>query len=163
MTADESRPRQQANKANATLLDLTTAGIALVRSIESLRAYVAARENIGTTEMRALARVAEANRLTPKQLAASLGLTTGAVTAVADRLVTSGLLARSAHPTDRRSLHLELTSSGQKVIDRIGVTFRDAISDASRDATDEQIHETARLLQATAARVLEIAGNDGAR
>ncbi len=160
MTADISPPVQQASDANATLWELTTAGIALVRSIESLRAYIAARENIGTTEMRALARVAEAARLTPKQLAASLGLTTGAVTAVADRLVMSGLLARTAHPTDRRSLHLELTASGQKVIDRIGVAFRDAITDASRDATDEQIHETARLLQATAARVFEIAGNE---
>jgi DNA-binding MarR family transcriptional regulator len=138
--------------------ELIAAGVALVRSIEGLRAHIAAKEQIAPTEMRALARISEAGELTPKHLANGLGLTTGAVTAVADRLVAGGLLARGAHPTDRRSLLLELTPDGQEVIDRISASFSDAMAGASRGATDKQIQETVRVILDTVDRIEEITG-----
>jgi DNA-binding MarR family transcriptional regulator len=128
-----------------------------------LRAEIASTEHIGTTELRALARISEGHSLTPKQLAAALGLTTGAVTSLTDRLVDSGFLLREPHPTDRRSLTLELTPEGEIVMRRINVNFRAAIMGAAEGATKAQIDEMAGLLQATATRMFETAGVKGER
>jgi DNA-binding MarR family transcriptional regulator len=136
-------------------MDLPTAAVTLLRGIEVLRAEIASRERIGTTELRALARISEGRALTPKQLAAALGLTTGAVTSLTDRLVDSGLLLREPHPTDRRSLTLQLTAAGDTVMQRINLNFREAIMGAAEGASKAQVDDMAQLLQATAARMIE--------
>ena len=150
-SARVAMPRQTTGDS----VDLPTAAVTLLRAIEVLRAEIASQERIGTTELRALARVSEGRSITPKQLAAALGLTTGAVTALTDRLVESGLLLRTPHATDRRSLTLQLTPAGDTVMQRINVSFRAAIMRAADGATEAQIDEMAGLLQATAARMIE--------
>ena len=52
-----------------------------------------------------------------KDLATLLGLSARNVTAVADALESDGLVRRSANPTDRRSILLELTASGRAAAD----------------------------------------------
>jgi DNA-binding MarR family transcriptional regulator len=140
--------------------DFPTAAVTLLRGIELLRAKIASSERIGTTELRALARLSEGGALTPKQLAAALGLTTGAVTALTDRLVDSDFLSRAPHPTDRRSLTLTLTSAGETVMQRINVDFRQAIMTAAANETPAQTEELARVLQETASRMMEMAAAD---
>lgn len=158
-SASTAPPQQRAQGP----MDLPTAAVTLLRGIEALRAEIASTEHIGTTELRALARISEGRSLTPKQLAAALGLTTGAVTSLTDRLVDSGFLLREPHPTDRRSLTLELTPAGETIMQRINVSFRAAIMGAAEGATKAQITEMAGLLQATAARMFETAGVNGER
>ena len=43
-----------------------------------------------------------------------VGITTGAITQIADRLVASGYVNRVRELTDRRSVHLEATTVGTK-------------------------------------------------
>jgi DNA-binding MarR family transcriptional regulator len=50
-------------------------------------------------------------------------MTTGAVTAMTDRLVGAGFFARRPHPTDRRSVHVELTQEGRAVVGGIYRSF----------------------------------------
>ncbi|HMH59095.1 MAG TPA: MarR family transcriptional regulator [Galbitalea sp.] len=157
MTKDTSASTTLSQQRTEEPMDLPAAAITLLRGIEFLRAEIASTERIGTTELRALARISEGHTLTPKQLAAALGLTTGAVTSLTDRLVDSGLLLRAPHPTDRRSLTLQLTPAGDTVMQRINVNFRAAIMEAAEGATKAQIDEMAGLLQATATRMLESA------
>ena len=49
----------------------------------------------------------------PSQLAGRMGLTRGAVTKLADRLVDKGLVARAADPDDGRAQTLRLTPRGE--------------------------------------------------
>lgn len=66
-------------------------------------------------------------RRTPTELRDSVLLTSGAMTACLDRLERNGLVARVAHPSDRRSSAAELTPAGRKLIDKaIVVRFREA-------------------------------------
>ena len=51
----------------------------------------------------------ESEPVTPRLLADRLGLTTGSVTAMLDRLEKIGYLTRSAHPTDKRRLIVRAT------------------------------------------------------
>lgn len=54
---------------------------------------------------------------TMSDLAARTGLTPSGTTRVVDRLVSRGLVARSACPTDRRITHVSLTPLGARVLD----------------------------------------------
>lgn len=111
-----------------TLDGFPAAALALLRALDSNRHRIAKQSGVTGSELRALSRVAEAGGITPKELADSLEMTTGAVTAIANRLVESGLLLRVSHPSDRRSILLELTPSGDELMRSIYVEFDEALA-----------------------------------
>jgi DNA-binding MarR family transcriptional regulator len=51
---------------------------------------------------------------TPRQLADRLGLTTGSVTSMLDRLEKAGYLTRAPHPSDRRKLAVRATATAAR-------------------------------------------------
>ncbi|OCC15564.1 Transcriptional regulator, MarR family [Dissulfuribacter thermophilus] len=53
-------------------------------------------------------------RLRMKELAEKIGVTTGTMTVMIDRLEAKGLVERKPHPDDRRSYVVDLTEKGQK-------------------------------------------------
>ncbi|VDH02465.1 MarR family winged helix-turn-helix transcriptional regulator [Bordetella trematum] len=57
--------------------------------------------------------------LSPQQLIDALLLSSGAMTHRIDRLQQAGLIARTPHPQDRRSVLVSLTAEGLAVIDRV--------------------------------------------
>jgi DNA-binding MarR family transcriptional regulator len=59
---------------------------------------------------------AEEGRLTMSRLSTEVALTTGGVTRLVDRMVEAGLVARQNCPSDRRSVHVVLTPSGQSTL-----------------------------------------------
>ncbi len=65
---------------------------------------------INRTDARALDLLDEHGRMSAGELAAQSGLTSGAVTAVIDRLERAGLAHRVSDPADRRRVLVELTS-----------------------------------------------------
>ena len=70
---------------------------------------------------------AESPGLTPKWLGLELSLTTGAVTALLDRLAKAGHLDRVSNPQDRRSVLLRLTDSGTALLAAVDARY-DAVS-----------------------------------
>ncbi|GIU15705.1 MULTISPECIES: MarR family winged helix-turn-helix transcriptional regulator [unclassified Shewanella] len=48
-----------------------------------------------------------------KELAQKIGITTGTLTVQVDKMVDAGLVIRTPHASDRRSILVELTESGQ--------------------------------------------------
>ncbi|MGW2812551.1 MarR family winged helix-turn-helix transcriptional regulator [Streptomyces sp. NPDC001415] len=64
-----------------------------------------------------LRRSGEPYTLSPRQLSATLMLTTGGMTGRLDKLEKAGLLRRSPDPTDRRGLRVTLTEKGLKLVD----------------------------------------------
>lgn len=75
---------------------------------------VAARYGLSLAEMLALDHLESAGELTPGQLGPRLQLTSGAVTALIDRLERRGLAERAPNPTDRRSTVVRLTERTQR-------------------------------------------------
>jgi DNA-binding MarR family transcriptional regulator len=55
--------------------------------------------------------------LTPTDLYEATMVTSGGMTSRLDRLERAGLIARKAHPTDRRGIIVRLTDKGRKLID----------------------------------------------
>ncbi|MEU3343711.1 MarR family transcriptional regulator [Streptomyces sp. NPDC006700] len=64
-----------------------------------------------------LRRAGEPYTLSPRQLSATLMLTTGGMTGRLDKLEAAGLLRRSPDPHDRRGLRVTLTDKGLRLID----------------------------------------------
>jgi MarR family 2-MHQ and catechol resistance regulon transcriptional repressor len=66
-------------------------------------------------------------RLTMSRLSSDVALTTGGVTRLVDRMVDAGLVARQNCPSDRRSVHVVLTASGQSTLQRAIVAHMEGI------------------------------------
>jgi DNA-binding MarR family transcriptional regulator len=56
-------------------------------------------------------------RLSPTRLADSLLVTSGTMTNRLDRLAQRGMITRRPNPNDRRSLEVELTNKGRRLVD----------------------------------------------
>lgn len=75
---------------------------------------------IGSTHaVHALAVIHQSGKLTMTAVANACGITTSAVTCMADSLEKQGLIERVFSPTDRRAIHLTLTKSGTAKVEQI--------------------------------------------
>lgn len=132
------------------IADVQVAIVRLVRATESLRAHEAAKAGVGVTEMRALARVVERGSATPKELAASLELSTGATTALIDRMESLGVVVRRPNDHDRRSLILVPTAHGTELMETIRGAFLGPVDAALGGAGDAELRRLAATLTAVA-------------
>jgi DNA-binding MarR family transcriptional regulator len=94
-----------------------------------------------------LRRSGEPYALSPRQLSATLMLTTGGMTGRLDKLERAGLLRRSPDPHDRRGLQVTLTDEGYRLIDEaVGAGL--AVQTEALDALDpDQAGQLADLLR----------------
>jgi len=109
-------PRIQFRQQEALLRLMRMGGI-LRRELDE----IAAAEGLVAGPAQALVtlRWYEPQPTTPKQVMAATNLTSGAVTAVLDKLEGRELLRRDGDPTDRRGTLLRLSERGRQVADRI--------------------------------------------
>ncbi|MEU0002769.1 MarR family transcriptional regulator [Streptomyces sp. NPDC006314] len=94
-----------------------------------------------------LRRAGEPHTLSPRQLSATLMLTTGGMTGRLDKLERAGLLRRSPDPHDRRGLQVTLTEEGLRVIDEAVGAGLSEQRDALNTLNAEQAGQLADLLR----------------
>jgi DNA-binding MarR family transcriptional regulator len=101
---------------------------ALSHEIDRLDQAAADRYGLNRTDMRGLEIIGREGPLAPTQLARRLGLTTGGITTVIDRLERAGYVRRRAHPNDRRRVMLETTrATDQLDADVFGPLIRSTV------------------------------------
>jgi len=71
---------------------------------------------VNVTDMKCLDMMTLQGSATPSQLAAHTGLSSGATTAMIDRLERAGLVERQPHPKDRRGTILVLTEEAMRTL-----------------------------------------------
>lgn len=134
---------------------IPAAAVRFARVLDRNRERIAEEEGLSASELRALFYIGEHLRVTPKQLATHMHVTTGAVTFITRRLVEMQMLSRSDHPADRRSLFLELTPRAHEALDRIHAEFDDMIRTATAHLDDEQLEQFTASLESVAASIAE--------
>jgi DNA-binding MarR family transcriptional regulator len=97
--------------------DLMVAFDAVVRANASLVSRLSARAGVHENALRALVLVSDTGYSTPTEVAGYLGLTSGAVTNMIDRMTSAGLLERAPNPNDRRGSLLRLLPDGDAVVE----------------------------------------------
>ncbi|MEU5184531.1 MarR family winged helix-turn-helix transcriptional regulator [Streptomyces longwoodensis] len=100
-----------------------------------------------------LRRAGEPYTLSPRELSATLMLTTGGMTGRLDKLERAGLLRRSPDPHDRRGLRVTLTEQGLDLVDRaVGsglAVEREALSALNAQQADQLADLLRELLRST--------------
>ena len=92
----------------------------LGRRLDHIRGAAFSGHGLETWEfdvLAALRRAGRPYRLSPGRLTAETMVTSGTMTNRVDRLEARGYVRRRPSATDRRSVHVELTASGQEVVD----------------------------------------------
>ena len=139
--------------ASHTLTGFPDAATAFVSALEENRRRIAEAAGLTATELRAIFHVAKVVSITPKDLATYLGMTTGAVTAIARKLVESDLLHRIDHPADRRSLYLELSPHGHEVMSEIHGDFKGMLADSTGGLTPDELEAFTAALRSVSDEV----------
>ncbi|GAA2743508.1 MarR family transcriptional regulator [Kitasatospora cinereorecta] len=94
-----------------------------------------------------LRRAGEPYSLSPRELTATLMLTTGGMTGRLDKLERAGLVTRSPDPNDRRGLRVTLTPKGLQVIDDAVAAGMEVQQSTVADLTPEELDTLNGLLR----------------
>lgn len=140
-------------RSSHQLTGFPAAATTFVSALDGNRHRIARRAGVTGTELRALFHIARETSITPKDLAALLGITTGAVTAIGRRLVDLDLLRRVDHPDDRRSLYLELTTHGHDVMGQIHSEFNEMLAASTASLDPHELEAFSRSLIEVARQV----------
>jgi DNA-binding MarR family transcriptional regulator len=121
-------------------------------AVDNFDQAVADHVGVNRTDARCIDLLDQAGGMTAGELARAAGLTTGAVTAVVDRLEAAGFACRVPDPADRRRVRIEVTDKVWELhAPLIGPMLEEsqAILD---DLTDAEIERFTEFLQ----RVIEL-------
>lgn len=128
----------------------------------SFTAAMARRMGLGLSEIAALEHLQGAGGLTPGQLGARLSMTSGAVTALVDRLERGGYVQRSPHPRDRRSSIIRMTDTGAEEAARHLYPLAAEIFQTAAGRSDHDRETIAAFLRDVTAAVTKQAANASA-
>lgn len=148
-----------------------------VRVLEALRDYRAAETamrrrtkdsmGMGESDLLALRYLLEASRagrpMSPRDLAARLGISSASTTTLLDRLVRRGHVRRQPHPSDRRALVIAVTESADaEVRVTLGAMHRRML-EAAQGLSAEEADTVVRFLDAVRGAMEEVPeSRDGA-
>ncbi len=94
-------------------------------------ASVARAHDVSLAEMKAIDHIQAEGELTPRQLGERLSLSSGAVTAVIDRLERGGWVERTPHPSDRRSVVVRMSERSMEAGARIYLPYSESLARAA--------------------------------
>ncbi|GIM84960.1 MarR family winged helix-turn-helix transcriptional regulator [Salinispora arenicola] len=123
----------------------------VIRAASGTRGALARRLGIGVTDAAAIDHLAASpDPLGPVELGNRLGIRSASATALVDRLVEAGHVARTPHPQDRRRVALQVTDQGY---DEVSAALRPMLAGIERAVdrlTPEQAAATAAFLREVA-------------
>jgi DNA-binding MarR family transcriptional regulator len=130
---------------------------ALILAGENYRQATAQMSGLGVTESQALSYLAIHGERGQNDLGTDLGLSSGAATALVDRLERQGVAQRDAHPYDRRRVVVRLTDKGHALVARshnwLAASF-ESIPPEDLQKVSTALRQIAQVLRAESERQL---------
>jgi DNA-binding MarR family transcriptional regulator len=142
--------------------DITWATRRLDIAMSRLMVAFSRAVGISVPEMLALEHLDVDRSLGPSELARRLQMTTGAVTALVDRLEASGHVARAPHPSDRRRVVITRTQKADEdITEEVApmvmeiLELAEGMDDAERQAVGRFLEGFIAIIERTAAEACE--------
>lgn len=139
-----------------TLEFLILASRRIYRAIDAIDYAISGRLGIHRNDLRAL-NLLEDGPLTPRIIGDSIGLTSGSVTALIDRLEKAGLVERRPSETDRRSIEIGITQHRYAEIASLYRQCADSLMRQFSDQKGSQLKASAEVLSNFAAAMEQVA------
>ena len=130
-------------------------GFGLAR--DQMRSALASGAGISPADLDALEHLEAAGPLTQRQLGDRLSLTSGAITMLVDRLERGGWVRRRPHPTDRRSVLVELSPQAAERTPAALAAFHARIAQIAAGVPEPHRQIIASFLDEAAAAAAEAA------
>lgn len=111
------------------------------------RNMVGERLGVNVTDMECLGLLFHKKTATPSELAKHTGLSSGATTAMLDRLEKSGLIERRPNPNDRRGTLIVLVKSGMEKVGPMFASARKAQNDIVSRYTEAELNVLADFFE----------------
>jgi DNA-binding MarR family transcriptional regulator len=102
----------------------------LILSGEHFRELRARELALGPSDVMALGHLYHHGPMTPRELGQKMGMTSGTITALLDRVEKAGFLTRANNPADRRSLLINTTPAGRHAMEWLYEQFDEVIRNA---------------------------------
>ena len=112
---------------------------------------VVKQTGLSPAQMHTIEIIGHHQNLRMKELASRMGITTGTLTVMIDRLEKSGLVARQPHAWDRRSFNIILTDEGRRHFEAHQNLHLALTREITAPLTDEEM----RHLEAGLAKIME--------
>jgi DNA-binding MarR family transcriptional regulator len=109
---------------------------------------------VNRTAMRCMDVLERAGQLTPGEIARQTGLTSGAVTALLDRLERAGWVRRLRDETDRRRIQVELTEKARQGAAEVYGPFVDVLSEYDK-YSEAELRSITRYIERGSELLLE--------
>lgn len=119
----------------------------LIVSGQQFRNLRAKDLQLGSSDLIALGHLHSAGPMAPKELSALMGVTSGTMTALLDRVEKASFLKRERNPDDRRGLLIHLTPAGQHSVQWVHEQFDAAIRETLTRVPEPSIDELRILLE----------------
>lgn len=126
---------------------LTNVIIEFYDKISSWEHSVVRDSGLTPAQMHAVEVIGHAGQLRMKELAEQMGLTTGTITLMVDRLEKHGAATRKPHNKDRRSILVALTPKGEELFDEHHKLHEKLTSDLCADLTANEAKLFGDLLE----------------
>lgn len=110
---------------------------------------------MNATQFKLLYTLHSSGSLKVSEIAELLGLTSGAVTGITDKLAADGLISRERASNDRRVVFIALTPSGEKLVDRVVETHQEIFSSFFHALPEEDIQHLRRIFSKLIANMEE--------
>jgi len=153
---DRDGERAQPGRRAELLEELALAGRAMSAATVMFHTTVAARQGLSATEEKALDLLERFGPLTAGELSKRSGLAPASVTGLIDRLERKGFARRIAHPSDRRSILVEVDAD--RVYAGMAPLFADwvgSLEELYAGYSDEQLELILHFLTEVARRQRE--------
>ncbi len=104
-------------------------------------------EGVTVAEWVLLRALFDAGRIAPTQIAQGMGMTKGAISKLAERLLVKSLIERDANPDDKRAHTLALNPDGRALVPRLAALADENDEEFFGNLTSQERQQLARLLQ----------------
>lgn len=105
------------------------------------------REGVTVAEWVFMRALYDVERVAPSQLAEVMGMTKGAISKLADRLLEKSLIERQANPDDKRAHTLALKAAGQALVPRLAILADENDAQFFGALTPDEHRQLAQLLR----------------
>ncbi|MDF2923955.1 MAG: MarR family transcriptional regulator [Paenibacillaceae bacterium] len=137
--------REKGSAKEALTLELLGHLETAFRRYKQERSKIASRMNLAEGQIILLVMLGKRLRCNASDIAAHIGITSGAVTGMTDKLVQLGLVHRERSEEDRRVVHFSLTSDGGMLVEHIRAEQYRLMLEMVGSVTEEELGHVIRF------------------